>query len=101
MLSTPILPGESWSHMFNNPAKLRYYCFESLWITGRLRIVKVLGDVNEDGTVNVLDLHGLGKAYQTAPNQPNWNEDADINFNYLVDNPDLTKLSSNFGKTDP
>ena len=100
-LSNPILPGQSWSHTFNNPTKLTYYSQERLWITGRIRIVKVLGDINWNNLVDVHDLHTLGKSYQTTSGQPNWNEDADINFNNIVDEPDLSILSDNYGKTDP
>jgi plastocyanin len=100
-LTNPILPGQSWSHTFSNPTKLTYYCQERLWITGRLRIVKVLGDINWDNLVDIHDLHELGKSYQSTSGQPNWNEDADIDFNNIVDQPDLSTLSNNYGKTDP
>jgi len=101
LLSDPIPPGASWSRVFNDPAKLKYYCFERLWITGNLRIVMVLGDVNWDNIVDIYDLHALGRAYQATRESPNWNEDADINFDNTVNKTDLTTLSNNYGKTDP
>ena len=101
LLSDPIPPGESWSHVFNDPAKLRYHCFKDLWITGRLRVVKVFGDINWDGTVDVHDLYASGRAYQTTPDNPNWNEDADINFDNTVNKTDLTIVGSHYGEIDP
>lgn len=101
LLSDPILPGASWSHEFANPTKLRYYCLERPWITGNLRIVTILGDINWNNIVDIHDLHTLGKVYQTTPQSPNWNEDADINFDNVVNGTDLAKLSNNYGKADP
>ncbi len=101
LLSNPIEPEQSWSHTFNNPAKLTYHSFERLRITGRLRIVYILGDINWDNKINIHDLYVLGKHYQTTPTSTNWNEDADINFDNTVNQPDLTTLSENYGKTDP
>ena len=101
LLSGPIQPEESWSHVFNDPVKLKYYCFERLWITGRLRVVKVLGDIDWDGTVDGHDLYFLGRSYQAIPDNPNWNEDADINFDDTVNKTDLTIVGSQYGEIDP
>lgn len=101
LLSDPIPPGESWSHVFNDPVKLRYHNFERVWITGRLRVVKVFGDINWDGTVDVRDLYALGRAYPTTPDNPDWNEDADINFDNTVNEADLTIVRSHYGEIDP
>ncbi len=101
LLSDPILPQESWSHTFHDPTKLKYYSQERLWITGRLRTVKVLGDINWDSLVDIHDLYALGEAYQTTPDTPNWNEDADINFDNAVNKSDLAIMNSHYGETDP
>jgi len=101
LLSDPIPPGQSWAHTFTKPAKLLYYSFERLWITGELRIFTIFGDVNGDGKVNDSDLFDLGRAYGTVPSMPNWNPDCDFNGNSNIDKPDLSALSENYGKIDP
>jgi len=37
-LSEPILPGETWSWVFDETVKLQYYSFERLWITGNVTV---------------------------------------------------------------
>jgi len=101
LLSDPILPSQSWSHTFTEPVKLLCYCFERLWVTGKLRIFTIFGDVDIDRDVDVYDLFGLGKAYDSDPSKPNWNPDADFNWNNKIDKPDLLALSGNYGKEDP
>ena len=39
VLSTPIMPGESWSQTFDEIVTLQYYSFERLWITGFITVV--------------------------------------------------------------
>jgi hypothetical protein len=59
--------------------------------------VKLLGDVNDSGFVNVLDLFSLGKAYGSSLGGPNWNEEADMNGDNTVTSNDLSRLVGNFG----
>jgi plastocyanin len=40
LMSDPILPGESWSHKFNDLAGLKYYCFDNLWINGSIIVAQ-------------------------------------------------------------
>jgi len=63
--------------------------------------VRLIGDVNGDGTVDVLDLEALRKAYGTMPGRPNWNSNCDLNSDNKVDFIDLYCLSKNYGKTAP
>jgi hypothetical protein len=60
--------------------------------------VKFLGDVNDNGFVNVFDMFSLGKAFGSSPGSPNWNEEADMNGDADVDPADLSGLVGNFGK---
>jgi hypothetical protein len=60
--------------------------------------VKFLGDVNDNGFVNVFDVFSLGKAFGSSPGSPNWNEEADMNGDADVDPADLSGLVGNFGK---
>jgi len=58
-----------------------------------------LGDINSDGVVAVKDLRILGRAYGSAFGQPSYNPDADLNKDDAVNHPDLTIVSSNYGKS--
>ena len=61
--------------------------------------VKISGDVNSDGKVDVYDLLDFGKAYGSTPSTSNWNPECDFNRDDKVDNSDLSDLSENYGKT--
>jgi len=59
----------------------------------------LLGDINTDFTVNNDDLTLLNQAYGATSTSPNWNSDADLNKDDLIDVLDLYLLSKNYGKT--
>jgi hypothetical protein len=59
----------------------------------------LVGDLNEDGVVDILDLSILGMAYGTFEWQPGYNADADINSDGIVDGRDLALVTVNFGDT--
>jgi len=64
--------------------------------------VKLLGDIDDNGRVNVTDLSRLGKAYGSTGGPPpstNWNPDSDLNVDNVVNRLDLSALSRNYGKT--
>ena len=60
--------------------------------------IKIPGDINGDDQANVVDLNSLGKVYGSTPTDPNWNPDADINQDGVIDGSDLALLSDNYGK---
>jgi hypothetical protein len=62
---------------------------------------RMLGDVNGDGEVDVLDLAALDKAYGSSRSKPNWNPDCDFTGEGAVDISDLFILGKNYGKTKP
>jgi hypothetical protein len=59
----------------------------------------LVGDVNEDGVVDIIDLSIVGMAYGTFEGQPGYDPDADINVDGLVDMRDLALVTKNFGET--
>jgi hypothetical protein len=61
-------------------------------------VVTIMGDVQGDLQVDVLDAFHLGKAYASDPSKPNWNLYCDFNNDNKVDSVDLILLSQNFGK---
>jgi len=54
------------------------------------------GDVHEDNTINIDDLSDLVDAFFTAPDDPFWNENADLNCDDTVDVLDLSLLADSF-----
>jgi len=61
--------------------------------------VKLLGDVNSDGKVGIVDLTGLSKAYGNTLDSTNWNPECDFNKDNVINILDLYLLSKNYGKT--
>ena len=68
------------------------YCDELIYI-------KIIGDVNSDGTVNNLDIMDLSKAYGSTKTSARWNPNCDFNSDSKVDAIDLSDLGKNYGKT--
>lgn len=69
--------------------------------------VRMLGDLNGDGKVDIKDISLAAKAfgsygpnfkYQGSPASPTWNSDCDINGDNKVDIKDLSMLARTFGK---
>ena len=59
----------------------------------------VIGDINGDGIVNEQDLETLVQAFSATPQSPNWNPNADLNQDNIIDAHDLRLLGENYGKT--
>lgn len=59
----------------------------------------LVGDLNEDGVVDILDLSIMGMAYGTFEGQPGYNPIADINVDGVVDMRDLSIVTRYFGET--
>jgi len=74
-------------------------------VNGTVKIkVHLIGDINDipDDKVNFTDLNILNQAFGSTggpPPSPNWNQNADINKDNIIDARDLQLLSKNFGKT--
>ena len=56
-------------------------------------------DLNKDGTVNILDIALVAKAYGTEPGDDKWNEIADLDDNEKVDILDIATVAKDYGKT--
>jgi ABC-type transport system substrate-binding protein len=59
--------------------------------------VTIPGDVDGNRLVSVFDLYTLGKAYDSSPEELNWNSCCDINDDELINSYDLTIVSDNYG----
>lgn len=75
----------------------------NVFVDGVLKI-RIVGDINGDGTVDITDVATAAKAFGSKPGNPRWNPDADITGNkYLVpdgvvDIMDIALIAKNFGK---
>lgn len=57
------------------------------------------GDLNRDGTINVLDIGILNAAYGSTPADSNWNPNADLNNDGAIDILDLYLIFLDFGQS--
>jgi hypothetical protein len=67
-------------------------------IGGTIKL-KIIGDVNGDGTVNIDDLIAWDAAYGTHPGEPHWNEQADINNDGVVNEADAQLILDHYHET--
>lgn len=61
--------------------------------------IKLMGDINGDGQVNVFDAVLLSEAAGSWEGHPRWNADADFDRNNFIDLFDAVVLSKNAGKS--
>jgi hypothetical protein len=57
-----------------------------------------MGDINADGTVNIIDISVAAKAFNTMFGDKRWNANADINEDRIINILDITLVSKEFGK---
>ena len=60
--------------------------------------VRIMGDINGDGVINVQDLVLVKKAVGSYPGHSRWNPDADLNSDLVVNVKDLVLTKKNVGK---
>lgn len=67
-------------------------------VDGTIKL-KIIGDVNGDGTVNINDLIAWDNAYESHVGNANWNAQADINNDGVVDKADATLILDHYKET--
>jgi len=61
-------------------------------------IIGLLGDINNDGKINILDVVLVCTAYGSKPGYSNWNPQADVVPNDCITMLDVIAITSNYGK---
>lgn len=67
-------------------------------VDGQVR-VKIMGDINGDGIVNILDLTAVALSFGSHPGSPNWNPNTDLDENGVINILDLVRVTINYGRT--
>jgi len=62
---------------------------------------QLLGDINDDGVVDVHDYQLMKTAIPSMPSSPNWIANADLDSNGVVDGRDLVMLKRIIATTPP
>ena len=71
---------------------------DNTFIDGKVK-VKMMGDINGDGVINVYDLSLVAKAYGSLIGEPEYNPETDLNKDDRVDIRDLAVVGKYYGKT--
>jgi len=58
----------------------------------------LIGDINGDGTVNILDISLVARAFGSEPGHPNWNAAADLNNDEVISIVDIYMVAKEYGK---
>jgi len=90
-----------WHTLWANASIVPYeYDVTNNLLIGPLQVkIKLLGDIDGDGTVGLSDLVLLAQAYGSKPGDPNWNPEADLDNNGKVSLTDLVTLAARYGRT--
>jgi uncharacterized protein (DUF2141 family) len=64
-------------------------------------VVRLVGDVNGDGRVDLKDIALVARAFGSTPTSPNWNPAADILGTGIVNMKDIGLVARNFGQHYP
>jgi len=70
---------------------------DNTYVDGNVK-VKMLGDVNGDGIINIQDIVIAALAFGSQPGDPNWNPVADLNRDGIVNIVDLVIIGIRFGE---
>ena len=73
----------------------------NIYIDGFVKI-KIIGDVNGDGIVDIYDVSLAAASYDSTEEDPNWNSDADVAPLWgIINIYDLVTIASKYGSTCP
>jgi len=64
-----------------------------------INVQNLLGDLNGDGEVDIMDISIVAKAFNSEPEHPDWDAIADVNNDEVIDILDISIVALEFGKT--
>lgn len=91
-------PGESGLPLYDSTLLNSNVTEMSHSTIGGTVLVTVIGDVNGDGVVNIVDMTIVSLSYGTFEGEPGYNPEADINDDGIVDMRDLTIVAMHLGE---
>ena len=71
---------------------------DNVKVDGAVRI-RLLGDANGNGVVNIADASIIGKGWQQGPGDPDYDPLADFNYNGIINIADAAFIGKNWQKT--
>jgi hypothetical protein len=71
---------------------------DNVLVDGQVK-VKMMGDVNDDGKIDILDLTAVAIAFGSHRGDPNYNPDVDFDENGAINVIDLVRVTMNYGRT--
>lgn len=70
-------------------------------LAGGVVTVVMVGDVNNDGLVDITDVAMVAYAYDSKPGHPRWHPNLDVNSDNIIDITDVAIVAYEYGKADP
>jgi hypothetical protein len=77
-----------------------YNITNNVLVDGKVN-VRLVGDINGDGIVDVSDVALVTATFGSYPGSPNWNPACDLNRDNIIDISDVATVCANFGKVLP
>lgn len=95
-----LLNGTARAHTRTENASHYFLCFTYSHTSYRIRILQTLiGDLNGDRVVDMVDVVTICVAFDSTPTQSHWNPVADLKPNDEIDISDVITLTRNYDKT--
>jgi hypothetical protein len=66
---------------------------------GVVSVPHLLGDINDDGRINIVDMTLVAKAFDSSTGDPRYKAECDLNSDGRVNIIDITAAATQFGKT--
>jgi PKD repeat protein len=99
--TTGLAPCHNWTISAEAPLIDDYNPSDNALIDGTVKI-KMLGDVDANGIIDIYDVVAASVAYNSKPGDPTWNPQADIAPEYgWIDLFDLVTINCHYGETCP